>query len=1125
MPDEATIQVGDRIRIEPFDEEGEVYKFEDYGSEVAIGVIFRPSNRAETLILSHEELARRVKRVPALWQDFAAGALPRDAFLLFVDALRLRLAHTFDPHYAVSVTQVDLLPHQVDAVYQHILPMPCVRFLLADDPGLGKTIMAGLVLKELKARGMVRRVLLVVPAHLQDQWQREMNDWFREDFVPLRRDVLNSIYTADFFKRNPQVLISMDLARREQVRDLLARQSWDLVVVDEAHKFSATRYGRKIEKTKRYQLGEALAKRTKHMLFLTATPHKGDDDAYFLLLSLLEPRLFANPAQLKRAAQAGGLPFVLRRSKEQVTDLQGRPLFRRREVKTVSIELTDAEKQLYDAVTAYVRRWYQAVSDRTDRRSRNVALALTVLQRRLSSSLYAVRESLRRRKSKLQQLRREWERRLQEEELPEWDADAQQDLIEMTASDWESFQERLEGITAAQSPEELQEEIDELESLIQLAIAAEKAGEEAKAQALRQLVENHLRHHPDEKLLIFTEFKDTLFALERRFREWGLPCALIHGQMNLQTRIEQERSFRDEAQVMIATDAAGEGLNLQFCRLMLNYDLPWNPNRLEQRMGRIHRYGQKRDCCVFNMLYPETREGHVLQRLMEKLERMRERLGDTVYDVLGVLLEGVRLEELIMRAVLNQEEPTLERLLEGDLEARVEAFRRTLEENALATHHIDLSAVQTDAAVSLLRRLVPWDVERFTRLAVRTVGGQFTEEPRARGVVRMSLPREFLKQHRLAADAFAKGVRVAFERQAARADRAEFFAPGHPVLDALIDRFLACSPPARAILLDEQGRYGALWLYRARLTDGLGDPAMERLLALFYDFTSGETRPVDPRMLWELEEFPHGAPLPNQLPSLLQQADAHTRHAALQHLAALEAEATARREREYTIKKRWLEESYKQLIQESQDKLLDYHRRRDEGDDMDAAIRQEEQNLKELVQERQQRLAVLEQERCIQRLEPTLEAVALIVPKSLVEARLAPPDAAPEASLTPDEAAKRQVEAAGMHAALEYERRQGRQPEDVSNQFLGYDILSRGANETRYIEVKAFAATGALTLTPHEWQMAQRLQDAYWLYIVENALTTPTLHTIQNPAARLQAQPITGVIKVVIDGWKEAIQE
>lgn len=294
------------------------------------------------------------------------------------------------------------------------------------------------------------------------------------------------------------------------------------------------------------------------------------------------------------------------------------------------------------------------------------------------------------------------------------------------------------------------------------------------------------------------------------------------------------------------------------------------------------------------------------------------------------------------------------------------------------------------------------------------------------------------------------------------------------MLDALIDRFLVRSRPARAILLDEQGRYGALWLYRARLTDGLGNPAMERLLALFYDFTSGETRPVDPRMLWELDEFPHGAPLPNQLPSLLQQADAPTRHAALQHLAALEAEATARREREYTIKKRWLEESYKQLIQESQDKLLEYHKRRDAGDDMDAAIRQEEQNLKELVQERQQRLAVLEQERCIQRLEPTLEAVALIVPKSLVEARLAPPDAAPEASLTPDEAAKRQVEAAGMHAALEYERRQGRQPEDVSHQFLvrhplarrERNALHRGQSLRRHGRINAHAPRVADGATP-----------------------------------------------------------
>jgi SNF2 family DNA or RNA helicase len=391
------ITVGDRIRIDPFPEEAEVYRLTEEEDRVVLGVIFHPSRRAESLVLTRQELARRVHRLPSLGENLLAQALPRDPFLLFAEATRMRLAHAFDPHYAVSVTQVDLLPHQVDAVYRHILPLPRVRFLLADDPGLGKTIMAGLVLKELKARGVVHRTLLVVPAHLQDQWQRELRDWFREDFVPLRRDLLRNLLSADFFHRNPQVLVSLDFARREDVRELLARQSWDFVIVDEAHKLSATRYGQKVYKTKRYQLGEALAPQATHLLFLTATPHRGDDHAYFLLLNLLEPRLFAGPDPLKQAARTEGLPFVLRRSKEQVTDLQGRQLFRRREVQTVPVPLTDAERRLYDAVTAYVRRWYAAVSGRTDRRSRNVALALTVLQRRLSSSLFAVRESLRRR--------------------------------------------------------------------------------------------------------------------------------------------------------------------------------------------------------------------------------------------------------------------------------------------------------------------------------------------------------------------------------------------------------------------------------------------------------------------------------------------------------------------------------------------------------------------------------------------------------------------------------------------------------------------------------------------------------------------------------------------------------
>jgi superfamily II DNA or RNA helicase len=1109
---------GDRVRIANSLEEAEVLRIEPLGDSVVLTVVFYPSQRAERFRFSREELEALVTKRPNLFEDISAASIPRDPFVLFTEALRMRLAHTFDPHYAISVSQVDLLPHQVDAVYYHILPMPRIRFLLADDPGLGKTIMAGLVLKELKARRMVQRTLLVVPAHLQDQWKREMNDWFREDFVPLRRDLLKSLYSTDFFDRNPQVLVSMDFARRQDVKEMLSRQRWDLVVVDEAHKFSAGRYGRKVVKTQRYQLGEALAPKATHLLFLTATPHRGDDEAYFLLLSLLQPRLFANSKQLKATARSEGLPFVLRRTKEQVTDLQGRKLFRKRHVNTLGVQLTDAEQRLYEAVTGYVRRWYAAVSGKTDRRSRNVALALTVLQRRLSSSLFAVQESLRRRKIKLKSVLNQWDSRYQEEELGDWDEEALQDLAEMASQDWESFQDKLEGLTAATTPDELRDELVELDRLIALAEKAEKAGHEAKLQQLRQLVEDRLRSYPDEKLLIFSEFKDTVLALRENFDRWGFPCAVIHGQMSLQDRIDQERLFRDNLQVMVATDAAGEGINLQFCRLMVNYDLPWNPNRLEQRMGRIHRYGQMRDCYIFNLFYNNTVEGRVLERLMEKLDSMRQRLGDTVYDVIDQILEGVRLEELIMKAILGHEPPELEQLLHTDIERRVEQFRRVLEENALAGHFIDLSTVQRNETTATLSKLVPWDVHRFTEQAVLHLGGQLAPDRRHPGVFRISLPREFLKAHGLQTETFHRGLRIAFERRTARQASAEFFAPGHPLLEAMLDHFLQKSThPVSAVLMDSRGRSGTLWIYRACLQDGRGEPVLERLVALFHDSATGQVQDVDPRMVWELEDPPDTAPLPDHMSSELRDAAQATRLQLSSLLSELLREAQGRRSRQADIKRRCLENSYDCLIHESNTKLLDYQRRKDLGEDMGVAIRHEEDNLKALIKEREERLAELEQERQVLALDPELEAVALILPKARV---------APETASVADEDTRRRVEAAGMEAAMDYERKQGRQPQDVSQRFFGYDILSKSAEETRYIEVKAFATTGPLELTPHEWQMAQRLKEAYWLYVVENALDEARhLNLIRNPAERLQTEPVTGIVKFVVPNWKEGADQ
>ena len=1110
------IRVGRRVRLVPENRIAEVYRLEERGGQFVVGLILEDTREAKTFVLTEEEVQQRLELLPSLKESFVLqkDLLPREQGLAFADALRMRLAYAFDPHYAVSVSQVDLLPHQVDAVYRHILPQPQVRFLLADDPGLGKTIMAGLVLKELKARRFACRILIVVPAHLQDQWQREMQEWFREDFTILSRGIVKSMLTVDFFERNSQILVSMDFARQEAIRDLLARIHWDLVVVDEAHKFSATRYGRKISKTKRYQLGEAVAQNSTHLLCLTATPHKGDDEAYFLLLDLLQPRLFSRAQDLKEAGKGNGLPFVLRRSKEQVTDLAGRPLFKRRQVQTLSVTLTDAERRLYEAVTTYVRRWYQVVAGKTDRRSRNVALALTVLQRRLSSSLFAIRESLRRRRTKLQNLLQEWERYLEEDtSLSTLDEDSWEDLSEQSAEDWEDFQEKLEGLTAATTPEELREEIAELDDLIRLAQEAEKAGEEAKVNELRRVVEERLRNRPEEKLIVFTEFKDTLMALRRKVeQEWGFPVALIHGDMGLPQRIEQERYFRDHTQLLIGTDAAGEGLNLQFARLMVNFDLPWNPNRLEQRMGRIHRYGQKRDCFVFNMLYSETREGDVLKRLLEKLERMRERLGDSVYDVIGHLLEGVRLEELIMQAVLRSDTTELEWVIEVDVERRLEEYRKALEEGALAGHHIDLSAVLADDRDSRHKRLVPWDVERFTTLVASLVGGEYRPDGRKPGVFRLSVPKTFLRQHHLSQDTFATGVRIAFERQVARDAGVEFFAPGHPLLEALCAHFLQKSRPVKTALIHPKEEQGILWLFRGSVQDGAGRPVLERLLTLFWNAQTQQVHEVDSRILWDLKPWPEDAPLPDDLPDALDASESQVRNYVIQSLDHLRAEAAQRRERETRIKEQWLKKSFDHLIAESNAKLFDYHRRAERGEDMRVTIQQEEENLKRLTREKEERLKALEQERTLTALEPQLEAVILVC--------AAPPE---ETGRPETEADVRRIEAIGMEVAMQYERQQGREPTDVSKEYLGYDIRSEGGGETRYIEVKAFATTGDLRLTPHEWQIAQRLGEEYWLYVVENADTQPILRRVQGPATVYRPEELVGVVKYVVRDWKSSL--
>jgi superfamily II DNA or RNA helicase len=1093
-----TLRPGQTIHLKPFGEPATVFLAEPAAGGLRLGVVFTATKRAEIFVLSEEEVRDRVQVQATLAEQIASGnVVSQRAFALFADGLRIRMAYSFDPHYAVSVTQVDLLPHQVDAVYGHILPKPKIRFLLADDPGLGKTIEAGLVVRELKARGALRTALAVVPAHLEDQWKREMWDWFRERFQSLDRNNVEALNDPEFVQRNPSIITSLDFAKREENRELLARHQWDLVIFDEAHKLSATESHR----TLRYDLGERIAHGASyHLLMLTATPHRGDDYAYFRLVTLLDPYLAPGPEALQSSGP-DGLPFVLRRTKENVKDLNGQPLFKPRTVETPALEMTDAERGLYDEVTGYVKRWYARVEGKSDRRSRNIQLALITLQRRATSSVFAIRQSLIRRRSKLIALLERWE--LLDETIEALNGDSSDESQDRTDREREELEERLEGITAARSPEELREEIRELDRIIQTATRLAESGIETKVIQLERVVENFLKKSLDEKLLIFTEFKDTLYALQEAFQRWGYDPAIIHGDKRMAERIEEEQKFRHNTQVMIATDAAGEGINLQFCRLMVNYDLPWNPNRLEQRMGRIHRYGQQRPCIVFNLLYKETREGEVLHALMEKLDAMRRALrSESVFDVIGDLLEGVHLEDLIMRALTSSQPKREVEVILGTIERRVQEYRSKIEQYALAGRNIDLSPILRDDLTSKMMRVVPFDVQRYLQAAVELAGG--TLVPLAQGPGQtLRLPAEFVRRHNLS-QAYARGARITFDKREIRESKhpLEFVAPGHTALEAFIsDHASLHQTPVKAVLRDPQGRSGWLWLFRTCVEDGYQAPALERLICLYKEASDGEPRLVDPRVIWDLETAGPVdasewiAQVDSMLPVIRESASVETRK--------IFDDARARRARETAIKRRYLEATFEHAIAETNSRLLEYDRRRKKGEDVGPNLRIEEEKLKRLIEEKKARIEGLEKEEQLFRLEPELLAVAVVIPARV--------DGADD---------RHSVEAAAMQAAMQFERARDRDPKDVSREFVGYDIESRGESGIRHIEVKGFSTTGVVVLTPHEMQMARRLEDTYYIYAVENALTNPTVHEV--PAGRLPAgKAVVGIVRFEFPDWKK----
>ncbi len=746
------------------------------------------------------------------WSFDGDGAL----FRLVSEAQRIRLAHLYDPLLAVHTSDVEPLPHQITAVYQEMLPRQPLRFLLADDPGAGKTIMAGLLIRELIARSDVKRCLIVCPGSLGEQWQDELFQRFHMPFEILTRDKFEAAHTRNWFLEHDLVIARLDqLARNEDFQKRLQDPdaAWDLVVFDEAHKLSATFFGSEIKYTKRYRLAQLVARRTRHLLLMTATPHNGKEEDFQLFLALLDGDRFEG--RFRDGVHAADVSDLMRRMvKERLLTFDGKPLFPERRAHTVPYKLSSDEAGLYEAVTEYVRTEFNRADNLDKKRRGAVGFALTMIQRRLASSPEAIYRSLTRRRERLEERVGEIESGKRPLRLLEFD-DEMADALE---EEEDAGREYVDHATAARSISELKEEIATLKRLGALARRVRQAGRDTKWRELSKLLDD-MSAGTRRKLVLFTEYVDTLRYLKERIstrigREGAV--GVIHGGVKREDRLKIQEAFKHDpdTQILLATDAAGEGINLQNAHLMVNYDLPWNPNRLEQRFGRIHRIGQTEVCHLWNLVAEDTREGDVYQRLLEKLDQARETLGGQVFDVLGKLeFKGKPLRDLLLEAIRYGNQPKVRARLNTVVDNTLDrqALRDLMEERQLVLDAMDttrLRRVREEMERAEARRLQPHFIRSFFGEAFRRSGGQARE--RERGRFEVTHVPQYVRSFAGTEPVLRRYERIAFEKDLIAVPgkpRAAFLRPGHPLLEAVTEVTLGLHRDLLrrgAILVDER---------------------------------------------------------------------------------------------------------------------------------------------------------------------------------------------------------------------------------------------------------------------------------------------------------------------------------
>jgi len=985
-------------------------------------------------------------------------------FQLQVDAYRIASRYLFDPISVVAIGKIDPLPHQVEAFLKMMAMLrPStgiegrIRMLLADDVGLGKTIMIGLVLKELLLRKKISRVLIICPSGLQIQWKEEMRDKFNEDFTIIKGPIDGNPY-----EECEKVIVSVDIGRNEEKTSMLLGCEWDLVIFDEAHRLKpgSLRYE---------QVGKPMAEKARHLILASATPHDGKVENFLALIQLIDQDIepYTESGDLRRYLE----PKMIRRLKEEIVDFRGKKIFPQRDSpQTVEIEYSPEEREFYDMVEDYVRRYYRSAEEASNY---NVMLALYILHRRVSSSLAAGVRSLENRKIRLVQ--------------PFFEGDLVREYSQYAdegdEQEREKIEEKILGATSSITSDELREELALLDNIIGKGRTLISEEKDQKYNRLIALIREMRGERPEDKVIIFTEFTDTLRFLQNKLTAEGFLIAKIKGGMEPEEKKRESLLFENNADILLGTEAAGEGLNLQFANIVINYELPWNPNRLEQRIGRVYRYGQKKRVYIHNFKTAFPIDDAVLSKILEKMEQIRLIFQDRAIDVIGSLISERDVMEIFR---LSRTGTTAVDKVDQLFAEKLEVFK--VIEKFLVKQQFNLVNVK-NLSRDLNSCIYNFDIERFfLTFAEHSPGveigsstaGVYPIHIKARSsITEIPCLNWHTESYR---EMFVQGV---FDPS----KKGTYVSLGHPIISAAIDECLASSP----IVGIPSEKRGVILTYTVRVCDGLGREIYTEPLLL--KKTDDSTEILNPLEVWNIHselDYHLGALDTAYYSQIVRETDETKDIAMNEHISSIKKFSQEKHDRdlETEFEYAWAELDWK-IKQETRKKSIYL-----------------EKGMNWLIQACNANIAHYREEyrKIIKWKDEAKKEYSVNICGPINILVLVPIDKTQErGELSLEqrialEKRKKEIELKGMRAVEQYEKIHGRNPIDVSLETVrGYDILSSSTHERRLIEVKSFAASGKVEISSNEWRTSSLEREDYYLYIVENTDSIPQITIIRDP--------------------------